>query len=497
MGSPQDQLEPPALRDTQKKMRRLPSGQRVLVVDDSASTRRAIKSHLAVMGHDVTLAASGEEAFALCMEHPFDLLVSDVTMGAVSGVHLCRMLRAEPCTANLPIVLLTADDGPRSRFWGTHAGCDAYVSKREPDALPGAVARALAARPGSKPVRGVRRTVDPLERLARVLDDHLLQAVIDREARSLMSHVEDRAALMDGALRLFDDVLACPYAILRIDGKGGSSTSSAGLLCRGTWPDEPARRDLLSLGLAPAAPPSHVRRSVLSTLGSPVPGEFATEPILAGRELIGQLRLYGGRRGIGRDDKDTASWLAAALGPVIKSMLLVEETRHLATTDGLTGLRNRRTITNRMQEETARGARYGTPVSIILCDIDHFKAVNDTYGHATGDVVIKELGEILRSVKRDTDIVARFGGEEFCVLCEETEVEGARLLAERLREELKTTVFQTEIGRLTVTASLGVATFYGDDPNDPKDGGALFEASDKALYAAKHGGRDQVAISAH
>jgi len=101
-------------------------------------------------------------------------------------------------------------------------------------------------------------------------------------------------------------------------------------------------------------------------------------------------------------------------------------------------------------------------------------------------VVIKELGAILRRAKRETDIVARFGGEEFCVLCEETDTEGALLLAERIREELKETIFRTELGKLNVTASLGVATYpeHADD--------ALFEASDKALYAAKHGGRDQV-----
>lgn len=486
MGSPQDQLEAPALRDTQK-LRRLPSGQRVLVVDDSASTRRAIKSHLKLMGHDVTLAASGEEAFALCMEHPFDLLVSDVTMGAVSGVHLCRMLRAEPCTANLPIVLLTADDGPRSRFWGTHAGCDAYVSKREPDALPGAVSRALAARPGSKPVRGPRRTVDPLERLARVLDDHLLQAVIDREARSLMSHVEDRAALMEGALRLFDDVLACPYAILRIDSNGGRPTNGSGLLCRGAWPDTPDRRDLLSLGLAPTAPPSYIRRSELSTLGSPEPGEVTTEPILAGRELIGQLRLYGGRRGIGRDDKDTASWLAAALGPVIKSMLLVEETRHLATTDGLTGLRNRRTITNRMREETARGARYGTPVSVILCDIDHFKAVNDTYGHNRGDEVLRAVSRALETAVREVDLIGRWGGEEFLAVLPETEVVGAMVVAERFRAAVEALGPFTD-GPEKVTLSAGVTQYtIGIDLEN------MVRSADEALYRAKRAGRNQVA----
>ncbi len=103
--------------------------------------------------------------------------------------------------------------------------------------------------------------------------------------------------------------------------------------------------------------------------------------------------------------------------------------------------------------------RFGRKLSLIVTDLDHFKAVNDTYGHAAGDRVLKELGEVLRRVKRETDLVARFGGEEFCVLCEETDVRGAQLLAERVREELEKTEVLTELGPLKVTASLGVATF--------------------------------------
>ena len=94
----------------------------------------------------------------------------------------------------------------------------------------------------------------------------------------------------------------------------------------------------------------------------------------------------------------------------------------------------------------------------------------------------------MRRVKRETDLVARFGGEEFCILCEETDLDGALLLAERVREELSETVFQTELGKLKVTVSLGVATF----PQHARTAGTLFEITDKALYAAKHNGRNRV-----
>jgi diguanylate cyclase (GGDEF)-like protein len=114
--------------------------------------------------------------------------------------------------------------------------------------------------------------------------------------------------------------------------------------------------------------------------------------------------------------------------------------------------------------------------------------VNDTYGHATGDRVLQELARVLKRMKRETDLVARFGGEEFCVLCEETDARGAKLLAERVREELGRTELQTEIGALRVTASLGVSTF----PDHAKTAEELFAQGDKALYAAKHQGRNRV-----
>ena len=132
--------------------------------------------------------------------------------------------------------------------------------------------------------------------------------------------------------------------------------------------------------------------------------------------------------------------------------------------------------------------RFKKKLSLIVTDIDHFKSVNDTYGHAVGDHVIRGLGEVLRALARETDIVGRFGGEEFCILCEETDAKGAMQLAERVREELKKRVFESELGKLKVTASLGVAAF----PDDAKSDKMLFELADKALYTAKQTGRDRV-----
>src|SRR5690606_26218058 len=189
--------------------------------------------------------------------------------------------------------------------------------------------------------------------------------------------------------------------------------------------------------------------------------------------------------------RPTLEVLANQLAVALSNAAAVRRLEEMATTDGLTGCLNKRAFLEELEAKIRSAERFGRKLSLLVTDIDHFKNVNDTYGHDVGDVVIKGLGAILRKAKRDTDIVARFGGEEFCVLCEETDTAGAVRLAERIREELGQTVFPTELGKLTVTGSIGVATF----PNDARSGAELFKVTDQALYAAKRGGRNRVCTS--
>lgn len=158
----------------------------------------------------------------------------------------------------------------------------------------------------------------------------------------------------------------------------------------------------------------------------------------------------------------------------------------LATTDALTGLFNRRRFLERVDETAAATMRYHHPAALVMIDIDHFKAVNDTYGHPRGDAVLVEVAERLASRARAVDVVGRLGGEEFAVLLPNTSLEGARELAEGLRVAIESAPFE-EVGAVTI--SVGVAPLAGDVPR------ALVEA-DRALYEAKNSGRNQVVAHA-
>jgi two-component system cell cycle response regulator len=211
-------------------------------------------------------------------------------------------------------------------------------------------------------------------------------------------------------------------------------------------------------------------------------------PLVIHDRALGTL-ILGAKRwhAFGDSVRPTLEVLASHLAVSLSNARMVKKLETMATTDGLTGLFNKRAMLDSAAQKIAAAARFGRPLSVLMTDIDHFKKVNDTHGHDIGDVVIRGLAEILKRQKRTTDLVARFGGEEFVALCEQTDEKGAMLLAERIREELGKTSFRTPQGILQVNCSIGIATF----PEAGRDWDALFKAADEALYVSKRSGRNR------
>jgi two-component system, cell cycle response regulator len=162
-----------------------------------------------------------------------------------------------------------------------------------------------------------------------------------------------------------------------------------------------------------------------------------------------------------------------------------------STKDPLTGLGNRGAALAELQSRFDLSRRHGRPISVVMCDLDHFKQINDQYGHGAGDIVLAGFGERVRQNLRGTDLAGRIGGEEFLLVLPETEIEGALLLAERLRASLSDTPHQLPSGPIQVTCSLGVAQRNQED----RDAGALLGRADEARYAAKRQGRNQVIVA--
>ncbi len=171
-----------------------------------------------------------------------------------------------------------------------------------------------------------------------------------------------------------------------------------------------------------------------------------------------------------------------------------DDLRLLATTDSMTGVYNRRRFLEICNEEIARARRYDRPVSVVMCDVDHFKSVNDTYGHDVGDKVICRFAEVAgREIRTGMDVIGRLGGEEFALLLPETELENARIVAERFRRSWENTEIDAGSASIRTTCSFGVAELSVSHVTD----GDLLKQADLALYEAKETGRNRVCGGIH
>ncbi|MFZ5439148.1 MAG: diguanylate cyclase [Myxococcota bacterium] len=167
-----------------------------------------------------------------------------------------------------------------------------------------------------------------------------------------------------------------------------------------------------------------------------------------------------------------------------------DEIYRMTTVDGLTQVFNRRYFEEAIDRELSRSRRYGRPLSLVLIDIDHFKKINDTYGHLAGDAVLKEVASTVRSRTRREDVLARYGGEEFALLLPEVDQKGAALLAEKVRKLVEKHTFAFDGEEIPVTLSAGVATVL----KKSEDAQELIRRADEKLYEAKTSGRNQVAV---
>jgi two-component system, cell cycle response regulator len=218
-------------------------------------------------------------------------------------------------------------------------------------------------------------------------------------------------------------------------------------------------------------------------------GALRILPLVAADRILGTLVAGTRARGaLGEDVLRMLEVLAIQAAQAVLRAQLFEQTERLATTDGLTSLANRRTFQARAEQALAQARRYGRACAVLITDIDHFKVVNDTYGHPAGDVVLRGVAQMLREQARDTDVVARYGGEEFAVVMPETDLRGAQVIAERLREAVAARSFHTELGPVRVTLSVGLAA----SPNDGTEMEALVQLADQCLYQAKRAGRNRV-----
>ena len=457
---------------------------RIILVDSAVATREVVARRLRAQGFIVEEASDPATGADMALCAPPAAVVADLWMPSISGVQLCRLLRSEPATAEVAVILCGDGDDPRSRFWADRAGANAYVPKHR----TGDLVRALALAVRSSEPNGSGfffqlsgGTVDVRDRIARHLDAALFDSVIASEVRALASCGQfDR--LFDLLAQFVSQVSryrwlavssenATPFAIHHHLGEAASAEAEA--------------REALGVVAGTTA----LRIEDEDALDGEIVAPAIVRPILFGSGVVGKVALSA----CSTADLDAAttlvSLIARELGGPIRMTSLIEESQRLASTDLLTGSKNRRAFMDAMNLEVARVQRHGYALSLAVLDLDHFKRINDVHGHGAGDRVLASLGALLRTeILRRTDIAARWGGEEFVVAFLSTNGDGATKAAERLRAAIADMVVLDDLGhRIPVTASIGIAELV---PGESVE--SFIDRADRAMYVSKTSGRNRV-----
>jgi two-component system cell cycle response regulator len=452
---------------------------RVLVVDDLLPNLKLLEARLSAEYFQVLTAMTGAEALAIVGRGDCDVVLLDVMMPAMDGFEVCQRLKSDPATAHIPVIMVTALDHPRDRVRGLECGADDFLTKPVDE-------MALIARVRS--LTRLKMVIDELR--ARVLTSASL-GIADPAAgtfaqdvgggRILVVHDRPRSCeRILSALRPTHEVRfeeSPQEAVFRAaDGDYDLVVTALDLerydalrLCSQLRALERTRQIPI---LALADPDNRARIWRSLDLGV---NDYLMQPVDP-NELQARVKTQLRRKRY-----------AEALRQNVKASI------ELAVVDSLTGLNNRRYLETHLAALLETAAGRGGPLSLMILDIDHFKTVNDTFGHAAGDEVLKAVALRSRRVIRAADLMCRYGGEEFVVVMPDTSVETAEKIAERVRLAIECDPFAIEGGirNIDVTVSIGLA-----DRGHDADPEVLIQRADRALYRSKHAGRNRVTTAA-
>jgi two-component system, cell cycle response regulator len=448
---------------------------RVLVVDDVQSNRKLLQARLGIEYFEVATATNGPDAIAICEKGGCDIVLLDVKMPGMDGFEVCRRLRTTPETAHLPIVLLTALDRPADRVRGLDSGADDFLTKPVDEIALIARVRSL--------VR-LKFSIDELRSRAAHSAEAGMMGLA--EALDLDASVRGRLLLVDEQRPSSERIVAglSPHHDVILSNDPGEALTMAR--------DETIDLMIVSLGFGAfdglrlcSQTRSHERTRNLPILLIADPEDRAK--VLRGLELGVNDYLT---RPVDRNE------LLARVRTNIRQKLYADRLRQsvqqsieMALYDALTGLSNRRSLERRLPSMIETARQRGAALTMMILDIDHFKRVNDTYGHHVGDLVLKGFAAQLQEIVRSGDLLCRLGGEEFIVAMPGVDAAQAARIAERARRTTEGREFATDraAGAVSITVSIGLAEW-----RETWDSAELYRRADRALYLSKSAGRNRV-----
>jgi len=458
---------------------------RILVVDDVESSVKLLEALLLREYYEVVSAYNGAEAIEICLGGQIDVVILDVLMPGIDGFEVCRRLKDDPRTTNIPVVMLTALNSAQDKITGLEAGADDFMTKPVND-------QQLLSR--VKSLARLKMVSDELFQRTGTVADTEVEALLVTKLSGRFGGGEDAARILIvdeneiAAARLrvilgedyFVDVAndANDALIKAIENDYDSIVISADFtyydplrLCSQIRTIERTRLVPIILIVNEDEGSLVVRALELGV------NDYVMRP-LEKLELYARLRTQIKRK---------------CYNDLLRQSL--HRTITMAVTDSLTGLHNRRYLDTHLPVLLSRATGRERPLTVIMIDFDHFKRVNDQYGHDGGDDVLREFATRLRTKIRGMDVMCRYGGEEFAIVLPDTDLASAAAVAERIRDAVSEEPFLLAGGKhqIAMTISIGIASLrlMGGDTVE-----ALFARTDAALYEAKKKGRNRIVLSA-
>ena len=463
---------------------------KILIIDDDHDNRHLLQEVLSLDGYEIVSAEDGEEGLRKIHQERPDLVITDVLMPGVDGFQLLREIRRDNSLRDMPVIFHTGtyvdkEDQDLAR----EMGVSRYLLKPTPPSeIIKAVRDVLGEKVGKRPAGSSPAAMEEpvfLKLYNNRLVNKLKGKNIEIErARMFLAHIME--GIGDGVV-----VIDRNYTVVQVNSAaavslGVEKSEIIGRKCYELIHRRPSPCEAPDIVCPlPAVLETGETNTVLHThidaSGNEQYIEITASPVKdAGGETFGMVETYRNIMEKRIDDE---------LVSLVKK--LNETQMHLklmSITDELTGLRNRRYIMERLEEEFQRARRSGRPLSLIMLDIDHFKQVNDTHGHLFGDIVLRVVSMRIKSNLRRHDLVGRVGGEEFLVVSPDSSLDDTIVVAERIRTIVNDEPICDGVRDVSVALSAGVTMMRGDDTSVD----ILFSRADAALYKAKEEGRNRV-----
>jgi two-component system cell cycle response regulator len=443
-------------------------------VDDLEPNVKLLEAKLTAEYFEVLTALSGQAAIEIAREQQPDIILLDVMMPGLNGFETCERLKADETTWHIPVVMVTALDQQADRIAGLNAGADDFLSKPVQDI-------ALFAR-----VRSLTRFKQMTDELRHRHDAGTRMGVLGQKDLKAFDakHTNLLVVTDEGQLAGLGDTLTDVLTNVSV-GFEHDARIAIDAIRRGD-PD----LVLIDLGMK-SYDPLRLCSAIRAFDTSRLAPLLAVAHPDSGRQVVRALDLGVSDYLLQPIEQQE---LAARVRTQLRRMRYIEyirasfdETLELAVTDQLTGVYNRRFLANQGSRLIDEARSDGTPLTCLMIDVDHFKLVNDTYGHDIGDDVLREISKRLTISVRGSDLVSRFGGEEFCVLMPRSGRHDAHDIARRVLSEVNKTPIKAAGGlNLDVTVSIGVSVLTEAD-----NLASLLKRADDALYRSKENGRNR------